>query len=82
MAHADSVQSRYIREYEDIVTLTMAGDTMPLGPCRAIRCLTAGTIIGLTKAGNSRTITMAANEVLAISFRSVTGGNGTFQALY
>lgn len=66
---------------EDIIVSTLT--TFVGGPCRRVRCITAGTFIGLTYAGISRTVTFyAPGEVLDISFRSQTGGTGTFELIY
>lgn len=65
----------------------VASDTVDFaaGHCRAIRCKTVGTFVGVTRSGNTRTIQMfAAGEVLQLSFKRInaTGTTGTYDALY
>ncbi len=53
------------------------------GPCRALRCTTVGTFIGLTKNGQPRTVTFyAQGEVLEVGFQSRTGGTGDVELIY
>lgn len=57
--------------------------TLSDGGCRAVRCTTVGTLIGVTIAGNSRTVTFyAQGEILPVGFISVSGGTGAFEAIY
>lgn len=69
---------------EDLIPNLVANTgTFARGPCRSIRFTTTGTFIGLTAAGVSRTITgFAAGEVVAISFKSRTGGTADVELFY
>lgn len=53
------------------------------GGCRAIRCLTAGSFVGVTIAGNSRTVSMFnPGDLLPVGFLSITSvSSGTYEAL-
>lgn len=67
---------------DDIVPNLVAG-TGAFSPCRSIRFTTTGTFIGVTNAGNSRTVTgYFQGEVLPVSFKSRTGGTADVELLY
>jgi len=74
-----------VRPGEDIVPITPSDSAeLPDGWCRAIRCVTDGTFVGITIRGNPRTVTMVAQELLPVGFRQIlsTGTSGTYQAIY
>lgn len=79
---------RLVEPGEDIVPITPSdSEDLPLGFCRAIRCVTDGTFVGYTISGgaaNPRTITMVAREILPVGFQRIldTGTTGTYQAIY
>jgi hypothetical protein len=76
---------RLVEPGEDIVPITPSDSAdLPDGWCRAIRCVTDGTFVGTTIAGQNRTIAMVAREILPVGFRRIlsSGTSGTYQAIY
>lgn len=69
-------------EFEDVLAVPTATTgtmgTLFAAPailnCRRVRFVTAGTFIGLTKRGVSRTLTGVVGEVFDVAFQSKTGG--------
>lgn len=56
----------------DIYEVTPDDDNdLPSGYCRALRCTTAGDVVGVTIAGNERTVTMTEGEVLDVGFTRI-----------
>ncbi len=63
--------------------IPFSGATTFGGGCRAIRCITAGSFVGVTISGNSRTVAMFnPGELLPVGFLSITSvSSGTYEAL-
>jgi hypothetical protein len=56
----------------DIYEVTPDDDAdLPSGYCRALRCTAAGDVVGITIAGNERTIAMTEGEVLDVGFTRI-----------
>lgn len=76
---------RLIIPGQDIVPITPNDSAdLPDGSCRAIRCVSDGTFVGVTIRGQERTITMVARDILPVGFSRIksTGTSGTYQAIY
>lgn len=69
-----------------IVAVTPNNSTdLPDGICRAIRCITTGTVTGIGASGKTQTTTFyAAGEVISVGWQriTVTGTTATLEALY
>lgn len=69
--------------YDIVANAAASTGTFATGPCKAIRCVTAGTFIGLTLQGQGRTVTLFnPGEILPVGFQSRTGGTADVDLIY